>query len=132
MRISGTIPEHIRRLMPREERNSKETQTLGDLQEKSQAKSEKELQLQIENWLRLRGVPVYRQRMDRKSNMVLGAPDIAFPWAPWGGKFVGLEVKFERGKQTEDQMRQQKQIIENQGACFVVRSLAEVVEVLNQ
>jgi len=132
MRITGTIPEHIRRLMPREERTTRETMTLPDIEEQVRVNSEKALQRQIADWLRMKGVPVGNPRMDRKTTLAVGWPDFVFPWAPWRGKFVALEAKTENGKQSEEQKRFERLIIECEGCYYVVRSLADVVSALSK
>ena len=56
-----------------------------------------------------------------------GAPDITVCYK---GKFVGLEIKNEKGKQSAYQEQAQKQIEKTGGYYFIVRSLDELVKLL--
>lgn len=58
----------------------------------------------------------------------VGAPDIT---VCYNGKFIGLEIKNEKGKQSEAQKEAQKQIEATGGYYFVVRSLEELIKILN-
>jgi len=57
-----------------------------------------------------------------------GAPDITVCYK---GKFVGLEIKNEKGKQSAYQEQAQKQIESTGGYYFIIRSLDELVKLLN-
>lgn len=58
-----------------------------------------------------------------------GCPDITLLYR---GKYVGLEVKNEVGKQTVEQ-KQAQQAIENAGGYyFIVRSVGEVIDAMNK
>jgi Holliday junction resolvase len=60
-----------------------------------------------------------------------GAPDIILCH---GGKFIGIEVKSNKGRQSLDQKQAEKQIRYAGGEYFIVRNISEfnaLVEVLN-
>ena len=131
MGFTGPLPENIRRRIAPEQRTTKHTQTMSDIEEKNRVKSEKELQRQIGQWLQMKGVKGGNPRMDKRTTLALGHPDFTFPWQPWGGRYVALEVKTDKGKQTEDQKQYEASIKENGGCYFLVRSLADVVNALS-
>jgi hypothetical protein len=64
------------------------------------AKSEKELQRQIEQMLLRHGIQPTRQRMDKASNIAVGMPDISFSCQ---GRAVYWEVKMPGEKPTPEQ-----------------------------
>ena len=53
----------------------------------------------------------------------VGAPDIT---CCWKGKFVGIEIKAEKGKQTDAQIEAQTRIEEAGGLYFLVRDVGEL------
>lgn len=57
-----------------------------------------------------------------------GAPDITVCYK---GKFVGLEIKNEKGLQSEYQKEAQIKIKNSGGYYFIIRSVAEMVQVLS-
>jgi hypothetical protein len=69
---------------------------------KSDLKREKELQIEIENWLRLRGLTAIRSRMDRKTSNNVGTPDFIFAVR---GRAVALEAKLPGKRPTPEQER---------------------------
>jgi hypothetical protein len=94
---SDYIPDNILRLMPKEERErlGKAGITRDEAVQSAEAKNERDLQDQIQAFLQIREIIVGRQRMDKKSNMIEGWPDIVFcyrgiPWA-WEVKLPGKE-----------------------------------------
>lgn len=101
--------------------------TYAEAQVKADVKSERELQNQIENWLRLNSIPAFRQRMDRKSNMPIGTPDFLVCWR---GCFYAFEVKVGNNKPTKEQEQCLDAIRAAGGFAFVVRSLMEVKMVI--
>jgi hypothetical protein len=74
------LPESFLKCMRPEDRA--ELGRAGRLQAEADARgaarSEKALQRQIENYLRLRGIEVIRSRMDRKTSNNVGTPDLLF------------------------------------------------------
>ena len=127
MKITGPIPEHIRRLMSPEDRGDLQSPTMPEIQATVETAAEKVLQSQIMDYLRLHGVFAGRQRMDKKSTMALGWPDIVFAWH---GVPIALEVKTANGKQTEEQRVAEAAMAKDGWRYYVVRSVAEVKAIL--
>jgi len=124
MRIPGVLPEHILKRMPASERArlGKAGLLAGECREIAIAKNEKQLQEQIEGMLRREGIWPIRQRMDRKSNVAVGTPDILFvvenvPMA-WEVKMLGRNP-------TAEQVEAMRQMTSNGWRCSVVRSYDE-------
>jgi hypothetical protein len=117
--------------MPEEERQR--LGKAGMLPEESLARAEvkleKELQRDIGNVLRLRDIFFGCQRMDRKSNIVEGYPDF---WFVYRKKPIALEVKVGANKQTPKQVEAQRRMEADGWRYKVVRSIQEVMEVLNE
>lgn len=57
-----------------------------------------------------------------------GVPDIILIYR---GRFVGLEVKSEKGVQSRDQKVFAQDILKSEGLYYVVRSVEQVQEILN-
>jgi len=94
---------------------------------KADVKREKELQNQIENFLRLRGITAIRSAMHRKTSNNLGTPDFLF--AIWG-RAVALECKLPGQKPTEDQKRVMAGLAKDGWYVKIVHSLDEMRAVL--
>ena len=91
--------------------------------------TEKRLQDQIEQMLKRLGCWVIRQRMDRRSNVAIGTPDILFAW---DGAAVAFEAKLP-GKQPTTEQRQAMAHMERNGwRVFVVHGVGEAAEILEQ
>ncbi|MFM7852283.1 MAG: VRR-NUC domain-containing protein, partial [Flammeovirgaceae bacterium] len=58
-----------------------------------------------------------------------GTPDITVCYQ---GKFVGIEVKNKKGKQSESQKQAQETIEKTGGYYFIVRSLDELISIFKQ
>lgn len=127
MGFTGPLPEKFRRRMQKEDRTTPETRTNDDAREKNEAKSEKALQALIMSYLRGKEIEPGCQRMDRKSNMALGWPDIVFAFH---GVPVALEVKVGANKQTPEQVALQSRLEADGWLYFVVRSLDDVIKAL--
>lgn len=129
MTIRGPIPEHIRRLMPQEERADmgKVVMTTGDAQEKIDGRREKELQENIAALLRQRDIWFDWKRMDKRSTATLGCPDFLFCV---DGKACAFEVKLPAGVISGDQMRCHIAMLKNGWFVRVVRSETEALEQL--
>ena len=94
---------------------------------KSDLKREKELQNQIENFLRLRGITFIRSAMHRKTSNTVGCPDFLFAVV---GRAVALECKLPGQKPTEDQERVMAGMIRDGWHVAVVNSLDEARSVV--
>lgn len=131
MRITGPLPENIRRLMPQEERTTPETMTMDQANEIFDARTEAKLQVLIDSYFKLHGIVAFRQRMDKKSNMTIGTPDfLVAVIGKMGVRAIGIEVKVGNNKQSVDQLTMEQRM-KASGAWeyYVVRSLEEVKEI---
>lgn len=90
--------------------------------DKADAKREKELQNQIYNWLRLRGITAIRSRMDRATSNNVGTPDFLLAVH---GRAVALEVKLPGRKPTDEQMGMLLKLAADGWEAKVVYSLDE-------
>ena len=127
MKIVGPIPEHVRRLMPPEERKALGAPTCAEVDEKLRAKSEKQLQENIGNMLRQFDIIYNVSRMDRKKTDMVGWPDFTFAIH---GRAFAFEVKLPGGKLTPDQERVIDHMKRNGWLVLVVRSEAEALSIL--
>lgn len=95
----------------------------------AQAKTEKQLQGQLEGLLRRRGVlmPI-RQRMDRKSNVAIGVPDILFSI---DGRAVAWEVKLPGQNPRPEQEKAHAEMRADGWRVDVVRSYDEGIAILD-
>lgn len=123
----STLPDSLlRRVTPADRRVAGLPCPLSELTVlatvKLDRKLEKELQVQIENWLRLRGVTVIRSRTDRKTSNNVGTPDLIFAVH---GRAVALEVKLPGRKPTAEQEKFLCALIGDGWKVAVVHSLDE-------
>jgi hypothetical protein len=125
------IPDRLVRMLPPEERKrlGRHCMTQEERQEKIDAKSEKVFQDQIASLLRHREIFFGQQRMDRRSNIVIGYPDF---WFCYRGVPIALEAKVGSNQQTPEQIEAQRKMTENGWNYYVVRSLTEVKEILER
>ena len=96
-----------------------------------EAKSEKQLQNQLHQLLLRRGHRPSIQRMDRKSNIAIGSPDIQFSV---NGRAVYWEVKFGSNQPTPEQTRMMAELesAPNNAICKVIRSYREGLDHLRE
>lgn len=129
MKIVGPIPEHILSKMNPEDRApmGKAGLTQAELDVRTNARNEKELQAQVENLLRLRDIFFVRSRMDRPTTTRRGTADfvLAYRSVP-----VALECKVGANVQTEEQKRVEFQMRANGWFYIIVRHIDDVIAVL--
>ena len=89
---------------------------------KSDLKRERDLQIQVVSWLRLRGHTVMWSAMHRKLTCTFGWPDITFAVC---GRAVALECKLPGEQPTEDQKRVMAGLAKDGWAVKIVHSLDE-------
>ena len=87
--------------------------------------SEKELQRQISQLLRLKGIWFSWSRTDKATRGVVGTPDFLFAIK---SQPVAFECKVGNGKLSDDQERVKLQMEQNGWYYFVVRSTADAFE----
>ena len=89
---------------------------------KSDVKREKELQVQIVNWLLLRGITVIRSGTHRKTSNNVGCPDLIFCVR---GRACALEAKLPGQKPTPEQERFMCALANDGWIVKVIHSLDE-------
>lgn len=106
---------------------------------KQAEKSERDVQKQIANWLRLKGIFFVWSRMDKKTTNYCGTPDFIFSYVEQYRVFecvrpmarpMAIEVKFGKGKLSEEQEKVMEQMKKNGWRYHVVHSLKEVIELV--
>lgn len=126
---SKTLPERVRRLVPKETRVELKAPTSAEVSEKQNTKREKELQENIANLLRQRGIWFFRQRMDRRTTGTVGWPDFTFAVF---GRPVVFECKLPGRRLTKEQDECLNRLMANGWRFAVIESEVEAVAVLNQ
>lgn len=101
---------------------------------KQTIEGEGQLQKQITQWLNLKGIFVLQTRFGTKSKMIPGTPDICcvikrgelnFDVVP-----MAFEVKFGLGELSDEQRNVMEKMRNNGWQYYVVRSLAQVMEIV--
>lgn len=103
--------------------------------EKQEAKSERQLQRQIVQYLRLRGIEPLWHRTDKRSHATIGWPDITAAVKVHGIPMpLGIEVKFGTGTLSREQtdMHARLQASPNCWRIVVIRNFTEVVDLLRE
>lgn len=126
----AALTDNLRRRMTPEARRAlgKHGMTAEDAAAAFDVRSERDLQKQIANLLRLRGIWFSWARMDRATTNMLGTPDFLFARA---GQACAMEVKFGKGKLRVEQERAVLEMERNGWCVAVVRSVEEAREFLN-
>lgn len=105
--------------------------TSAEATEAFEVRSERELQNLIWNYLLGLGVQPFCQRMDKRTRGQLGQPDFLFAFR---GMAVAFEAKIRTGALSDDQEQMIEKMQDNTNGwlVYVVRSMDEVKEVINQ
>lgn len=129
-----TLPENILKRMSKADRAKlgKSGLLACEAQARYNAKSEKRVHTQIENWLRLNDIFYVHSRTDRKTTNQVGLPDFLFAW-PFAGEIrpVAVEVKVNGNKLSPEQAKVRQQMIRNWWKYFLVSSLGDMIEQIN-
>lgn len=123
------LPEQTLRLMSAADRAKlgKAGVTMREASAKYISREEKRLQQEMQGWLTIKGIVVGRQRMDKKSNMPLGWPDLVFCIK---GEAFAIEVKLSGRMPEPDQEHMLRRMKENGWRVGVVHSLDELREIV--
>jgi hypothetical protein len=132
-KIIGPIPEHIRRLMPKEDRQDLGERAITNEEALCRAdiKAEKELQKNIENLLRLYGIESNRSRMDRKKTDRVGWPDFVFGIKGTNSKYAiacAVEIKLPGGKLQPEQEQILGKLKRDGWAVATIHSVKEMID----
>lgn len=134
------IPDSMLRCMGKKHRpKGNAGMTQAEAGAKQNARLEKEVHVQIENWLRINGIVAIHSRMDKKATVQRGLPDFVFVWRGYGdvgsGEHptlvvpVAVEVKTgSRMSQVQEAVRTQME--ENGWNYYVVGTLQEVIDLV--
>lgn len=124
------LPDNILRCMdPKDRPKGPAGMTARECIEVAEATSEKQLQNQLYSLLYRRGHRPRMQRMDRRSNIALGMPDIAFEFH---GQSVLWEVKLPGRNPTAEQEKCHRELeaAPNEAIVQVIRSYREGLDSL--
>lgn len=131
------LPDNILRRMSPQDRKpmGKAGMTSDEALTKAIARSERDLQGQISNWLNLKGIWFYNARMDKKTTAKVGTPDFLLCFTEMVGSTefrrpTALEVKFGNGRLSIEQEQTKRRMEANGWRYHVVRSLIEVIEIV--
>ena len=125
------IPDKFVRLLSAADRKRLGVETYEERMKKMVAKSERQLQGQIVQYLRSRGIEVLWHRTDKRSAATKGWPDITFAVVSNGFPMAcAYEVKFGSGTTSRDQrsVLDRMQTRPNSWRVRVIRSFIEVVD----
>lgn len=128
-RDPALIPDRILKLMPQEERKrlGKAGLTVEEHQERTKAKTEKQLQYNIASLLRQRNLIFNVSRMDRETTGTVGWPDFTFCL---NGRMVCIECKLPGEKPTPEQVNCMAALASQGAFVRVVHSEAEFLKAL--
>lgn len=125
MKITGPIPEHIRRLMPPDDRRACAAPTMDEQNARHEHKRETKLQHDMVALLGHMGIVVNVSRTDRRKTDKKGWPDLTFAVQ---GLACGVEVKTATGQRTPEQVAVMERMAANGWRVAVVRTLGELRE----
>jgi hypothetical protein len=127
------LPDKMISMVSERDRKLLGIATMEEKMKKMEAKSERELQRQIVQYLRLRGIEVIWHSTAKKSTATVGTPDILFAVRANGIPMaIAFEIKFGTGTLSREQsdMLFRMQAAPNAWTCRVIRSFIEVVDFL--
>lgn len=125
------LPDNILSKMSKEDRKSlgRKGMTQAEAEASFTAKNERELQKQIANYLRMKGLFFIQSAMHKATTNQIGTPDFNFPV---NGQWVSWEAKHGTGKLSKGQSDTEVRILANGGQFRVIRSLDEARDHLNE
>lgn len=101
--------------------------------------SEKDIQTAVCDYLQLKGlffwrqnvIPVFNKKKEAFMRMPKysknGVPDIILVKQ---GKFIGLEIKLPKGKQSENQIKFQNELQQAGGEYYLITSIDDLIKIL--
>jgi hypothetical protein len=127
MKLEGPLPDHFLSKLPPEERKKlgRAGMTSEEAQARYEAKTERELQKQIWQFLRRNQIYFVQPRIDKKTTTRKGTPDFI---AACEGAFVAIETKCKntKGQLTKEQEEVMAEVLQSGGIYLLVYSLEEV------
>ena len=101
--------------------------TASEANAKHEARSEREIHRQIEQWLNLHGIVYIHSRMDRKTSTAKSIPDFCFCYFV---KPLAIEIKLPGKLPTAEQRDCMERMRANGWTCAVARSLKEFIAIV--
>jgi hypothetical protein len=129
--LPAVIPEAFLRALPPQER-ARLGRAGFSQEECTQAfvrGQERKLKKLVTNYLSMRGVWFFDQRMDRKTGGRAGVPDIL---CCYRGRFIAIELKAGGAKLSPEQESEAERIQDCGGRFLVVRRLEDVIAELSR
>ena len=134
-------PETFLSKLPIEERQklghhlgtaARELNNNKEAQERYIARTERELQQDVANYLNRQGIPFINARADKKTTIAAGAPD--FVACLEDGKFLGIECKCKatRGRLSPEQEAWMGRIISKGGIYMIIYSIEELIRAISE
>ncbi len=131
--MNPVLPDNILRCMSPEDRKplGKAGKTAAECAEKQEYEQEKELQSQIAQFLRLKGIPCIIPPFGKKSQLPEGWPDVSLAYM---GVPLAIEAKSATGKLRPEQeemhalLRAQGWIVHTVRSLEQVRSILKIIE----
>jgi hypothetical protein len=139
MKLPSVLPDSYLRRISAEDRKSlgRAGVTKAEAEDRANVKNERELQRLIANYLRLQGIEAFSQRMDKRTRGKVGQPDFLFSVPNWDGqKWNGIpcawEVKFDKGKLSDEQIIMSGKLVGNGWRHKVIRSFEQARQELRE
>jgi hypothetical protein len=124
-----SLPDSVRRCMPKEERTTKELMTQAEADEVFDARSHRKLQELVVEYLKMKGVRyIEAPAFGKKTRLNKGAPDVRFVFK---GVPFAFEFKVGADKQSDAQKEVQQLMDADGWTYLVIRDLDQVRAVLN-
>jgi len=128
------LPENYLKCMTPQQRRQfgKGGMTAAEATAKAEARSERELQRQISQYLDMRDIPYSNSRMDKRTTTPVGNPDY---WICFKGRCIAVECKMPGRKLTPEQQCFKARFYEHGGihlTCYNLGMLKAVLDDLEQ
>ena len=122
---SKSLPENLRRCIPKEERQKDMAlQTSEEIADKQAMENEREMHETFANWCRVNNLLFIHSRMDRKSTIREGWPDFTVIRA---GRCVCIEFKHGASKPSDVQLDCIAELIDSNTPVLAVDSVIEAI-----
>jgi hypothetical protein len=133
-----TLPENILRRLSKEDRaqGGKGFATSAEANANHEARSEREIHKQIEQWLNLHGIVYIHSRTDKRTTNAVGLPDFVFVRRCVIAACVeravpfAIEIKLPGKEPTKEQAETMLDMKANGWTCAVAHSLKEFIEIV--
>lgn len=133
---SETLPESIRKCLPKEEKQKlgKAGLTMAEITAKADRTEESDMHRQFSDWLRLHSIEFGHARFDKKSHYTLGWPDYTLAVKGSTGFLnpIGIEFKTALGVLSDDQLKCIARMQDNGWKVRVARSVEEAIRFVKE